>query len=73
MGLVQRPINPKVKDVAIGPGSPKDLVKINENVKSRKESNGLRKWAEDAQGIKWAGKAQDVIWTNPAGILGSVN
>ena len=37
MRLVQRPINPKVKDVVIELGSPKDLAKTHGNVRSRKE------------------------------------
>jgi len=40
MGLVQRPINPKEKNVVIGPRKPEGFSKIHRNVKSRKERNG---------------------------------
>ena len=37
MGLVQRPINPKLKDMIIGLGKPKRLVKAYGNVRNRKK------------------------------------
>ena len=57
MGLAQRPISPKGKDVVVRPGKSKEFSK---NPWKRKRK-GRMKWAENVQGIKWAEEARDVI------------
>ena len=50
MRLVQRPINPKVKDMVIRPEKPK---RFSESPWECKKYEGMKR-VEDAQGIKWA-------------------
>ena len=75
MGLVQRPTNPKVKDMVIEPRKPKRFSKNPWECKNGmgrgcpKELSGSRM----PKGIKWAEEAQNGMRINLVEILGNVN